>query len=69
MELVKEISNTQFSMFIPVVLSLVAIACVYVFGFKSAEQPAFDKLSIITTDDRKNNAKKKKDKKEKVSLI
>lgn len=66
MELVTDLGNTPLTIFIPVVLSIVAIICVYTFGFKSAEEPAFDKLSVI--DDRKPAGKKRKIK-EKVNIF
>lgn len=69
MELVSELPNSQF--FIPaavVVLAVLAVPLIYAFGFKSAQQPPFDKLSSGVGDDRKAAGKKRKTK-DKVSLI
>lgn len=66
MELVNEIVNNQFALYIPVALVLIGAILVFAFGFKSAEQPPFDKLSSIDSDERKTLGKKKK-LKEKVS--
>lgn len=55
-----ELGNNQIAFFVPVVLVVLGAICVYVFGFKTAHQPAFDKLSV--TDDRKPAGKKRKTK-------
>lgn len=56
MEILQEVSN-QYVLYIPVALVIVGAILVFTFGFKSAEQPPFDKL---TTEDRKSTGKKKK---------
>lgn len=58
MELVKEFTSNQFTIFLPVAIVLVLAILVFAFGFKSAEQPPFDKLALI--DDRKPAGKKRK---------
>lgn len=68
MELMAELVNNQLTLYIPVALVLVAAILVFAFGFKSAEQPPFDKLAAVANDDRKSFAKKRKIK-DKVSLI
>ena len=66
MELVKDFVNNQLTLYLlPVVLVIVVVILVFTFGFKSAEQPPFDKL---TNDDRKQAGKKKKIK-EKVGTV
>lgn len=67
MELVAQLINNQFALYIPVALVLVCAILVFAFGFKSAEQPPFDKLSA-SNDDRKPAGKKRKTK-EKVRII
>lgn len=67
MELVNDFVNNQFTLYIPVALVLIGIVFVFAFGFKSAEQPPFDKLSSIDSEERKTLGKKKK-LKEKVSI-
>lgn len=66
MEILSQVSNAQF-MFTAaaVAVVLVCAALVFVFGFRSAEQPQFDKLPLVL-DDRKSSNKKNK-KKDKVS--
>lgn len=59
MELVNQLANNQLVMYIPVALVLACAILVFAFGFKSAEQPAFDKLSALS-DDRKPAGKKRK---------
>lgn len=66
MELVSELPNIQ--LYIPAAFVVVAVTLIYVFGFKSAEQPPFDKLSSGTGDDRKIAGKKRKTK-DKVSVF
>lgn len=62
MELASQLANNQLiNLYIPVALVLVCAILVFAFGFKSAEQPAFDKLSGIG-DDRKQAGKKRKSK-------
>lgn len=56
MEILQEVSN-QYVLYIPVALVIVGAILVFTFGFKSAEQPPFDKL---TNEDRKSTGKKKK---------
>lgn len=56
MEIVQEFSS-QYMLYIPVALVIVGAILVFTFGFKSAEQPPFDKLS---SEDRKSAGKKKK---------
>lgn len=56
MEIVQEISS-QYMLYIPVALVIVGAILVFTFGFKSAEQPPFDKLS---SEDRKSAGKKRK---------
>lgn len=56
MEILQEVSN-QYVLYIPVALVIVVAILVFTFGFKSAEQPPFDKL---TSEDRKSTGKKKK---------
>lgn len=63
MEILQEVSN-QYLLCIPVALVIVVGILVFTFGFKSAEQPPFDKL---TSEDRKSTGKKKKIK-EKVTI-
>jgi hypothetical protein len=66
MEIVKDFVNDQLTIYLlPVGLVIVVVILVFTFGFKSAEQPPFDKL---TNDDRKQAGKKKKIK-EKVSRL
>lgn len=60
MELMAELVNNQLTLYIPVALVLVAAILVFAFGFKSAEQPPFDKLAAVANDDRKSFAKKRK---------
>lgn len=67
MELINQLTHNQLTMYIPVALVLVCAILVFAFGFKSAELPAFDKLSGIS-DDRKPAGKKRKTK-EKVRKI
>ncbi|KAI4470119.1 hypothetical protein MML48_1g18696 [Holotrichia oblita] len=67
MELVNEFVNNQFALYIPVALVLVGAILVFAFGFKSAEQPPFDKLSSIDSEERKTLGKKKKLKEKKTS--
>lgn len=64
MEILSQVSNTQF-MFTAaaVAVVLVCAALVFVFGFRSAEQPQFDKLPLVLDDRKSSNKKnKKKDK-------
>lgn len=65
MELVKDFVNNQLYVYLPVVFVIVVVILVFAFGFKSAEQPPFDKL---TNDDRKQAGKRKKIK-EKVRFL
>lgn len=60
MELVSELPNIQ--LYIPAAIVVVAVTLIYVFGFKPAEQPPFDKLSSGAGDDRKTVGKKRKTK-------
>lgn len=60
MELVKEFTTNQITIFLPVAIVLVVAVLLFVFGFKPAEQPPFDKLALI--DDRKPAGKKRKTK-------
>lgn len=66
MELVSELPNIQ--LYIPAAVVVVAVTLIYVFGFKSAVQPPFDKLSSGTSDDRKLIGKKRKTK-DRVSVV
>lgn len=62
MELLTQVSNTQFLFPVAAVaVVLVCAALVFVFGFHSAEQPQFDKLPLVV-DDRKSSNKKRKTK-------
>lgn len=66
MELMNQVSQTQF--LFPVAAVAVVLVCatlVFIFGFRTAEQPQFDKLPLVV-DDRKSSNKKRKTK-EKVS--
>ncbi|KRT78677.1 hypothetical protein AMK59_8272, partial [Oryctes borbonicus] len=67
MELINEFVNNQFALYVPVALVLVCVVLVFAFGFKSAEQPPFDKLSAIDSEERKTLGKKKKLKEKKTS--
>lgn len=67
MELIRDLAINQLA-YIPVALVLAGVIMVFVFGFKSAEQPPFDKLSAAIGDDRKGGGKKKKIK-EKVNRL
>lgn len=62
MELISELLvSNQLALYIPVALVLVGALLVFTFGFRSAEQPPFDKISLITAaDDRKSATKKRK---------
>ncbi|XP_041987565.1 ABC transporter F family member 4-like isoform X2 [Aricia agestis] len=67
MELLSQVSQTQ--ILFPaaaVAVVLVCAALVFMFGFHTAEQPQFDKLSLVL-DDRKSSNKKRKGIKEKKS--
>ncbi|KAL0872094.1 hypothetical protein ABMA27_004515 [Loxostege sticticalis] len=67
MELLTQVSNTQFLFPVAAVaVVLVCAALVFVFGFHSAEQPQFDKLPLVV-DDRKSSNKKRKTKDKKSS--
>lgn len=59
MELIKEISGNA-HLYVPVVFVAVSLVLVYVFGFKRAVQPPFDKLSAGAGDERKSSGKKRK---------
>ncbi|XP_047534761.1 triadin-like isoform X2 [Vanessa atalanta] len=62
MELLRQVSNTQFLFpAAAVAVVLVCAALVFIFGFHTAEQPQFDKLPLIV-DDRKSSNKKRKTK-------
>lgn len=63
MEILQEMSS-QYVLYIPVALVIIVAILVFTFGFKSAEQPPFDKL---TSEERKSSGKKKKIK-EKVTI-
>ncbi|CAH0729599.1 unnamed protein product, partial [Brenthis ino] len=67
MELLKQVSNTQFLFpAAAVAVVLVCAALVFIFGFHTAEQPQFDKLPLVI-DDRKSSSKKRKIKEKKSS--
>ncbi|CAH2091326.1 unnamed protein product [Euphydryas editha] len=67
MELLKQVSNTQFLFpAAAVAVVLVCAALVFIFGFHTVEQPQFDKLNYII-DDRKSSNKKRKTKEKKSS--
>lgn len=60
MELLSQVSNVQFLYpAAAVAVVLICAALVFIFGFHSAEQPQFDKLSLVL-DDRKSSNKKRK---------
>lgn len=60
MELLRQVSNTQFLFpAAAVAVVLVCAALVFIFGFHTAEQPQFDKLPLVI-DDRKSSSKKRK---------
>lgn len=62
MELLRQVSNTQFLFpAAAVAVVLVCAALVFIFGFHTAEQPQFDKLPLVA-DDRKSSNKKRKNK-------
>lgn len=68
MELLRQVSSPQ--LLYPaaaVAVVLLSALLVFVFGFRSAEQPQFDKLPLVL-DDKKSAAKKKKPK-DKVSAL
>jgi len=67
MELMGELVNNQLTLYIPVALVLVGAILVFTFGFKSAEQPPFDKLSSSTSEDRRSTGKKRKPKEKKTA--
>lgn len=67
MELVTELANNQFALYIPVAIVLVVTALVFAFGFKSTEVPQLDKLSVV--DDRKPAGKKRKSKEKVIAII
>ncbi|CAG9818655.1 unnamed protein product [Phaedon cochleariae] len=56
MEIVQELSS-QYILYIPVALVIIGAILLFTFGFKSAEQPPFDKL---TNEERKSSAGKKR---------
>uniref|UniRef100_V5I8L8 Uncharacterized protein n=1 Tax=Anoplophora glabripennis TaxID=217634 RepID=V5I8L8_ANOGL len=63
MEIIRELSN-QYVLYIPTALVIFGAILVFTFGFKSPEQPPFNKLS---SDDRKSTGKKRKIKEKKSS--
>lgn len=64
MELVTELVNNQLAL-IPIAAVIVLAVLVYACGFKSTVQPPFDKISSISSEDRKQGGKKKKPKEKK----
>ncbi|XP_060535134.1 uncharacterized protein DDB_G0286299-like [Cylas formicarius] len=65
MEIVTEITQSQFAVYVPIALAIVGLIAVFAFGFGTAQQPKFKLTSL---DDRKTAAKKRKTKDKKAPV-